>query len=639
MKMRFFDFEVFPHWWLCVFGDMPEESITNDIKNTFTIVHSDMPNARDLLISLLKEDGVCVCGYNIKHYDLIIANAIYQGLTPEEVRMINDIIINPSTAYSTKEHLRLAPMTKRKFNTVYEDLMDDNSGSLKELEANLGLNILESSIPFDKEELTQDDKNEIILYCKQDVYATMKYFEKIVVYYSKNKELICKTFNIKENLAYTSTNATLVGMALGAVSTSFDDENKIEISLPSKIKEYCYDNLPHNILERILTDTASFDEQLFGNTVTFGNGGIHSIINGYDSDCEALYIESNDEYALINVDAASYYPSIMIQFNLLSRAIKDKSHFKNIFDTRIAIKNKKNPTNEDKEFNMASKLVLNTTFGASGNKFLSLYDPYMCTSVCRVGQIFLGAFANKIYNYIPDTEIVQTNTDGVLLYIKRSNIDKLKQYIEEWQTISGINMEIEFVDKIWQKNVNNYILTEIDNGEEVVKSRGQWLKNTNHRIGGVKVTPLTAFVCANAAREFLLHNKSIVESIVSCNDLEQFAISCTKGPTYRSVIHRMSDGSEIQLHRANRVYATKNNLYGKLYKLKMYKGNISYTQMPNTPDHCKTINEDLSTYKFDDIIKDLDYLYYIMRAYDLIDVKWKQLLNGHIHEINKFDIE
>ena len=68
MKMRFFDFEVFPHWWLCVFADY------GDTKDNYKIVHSDMKNARDMLIALLKEDGVCVCGYNIKHYDLIIAN-------------------------------------------------------------------------------------------------------------------------------------------------------------------------------------------------------------------------------------------------------------------------------------------------------------------------------------------------------------------------------------------------------------------------------------------------------------------------------------------------------------------------------------------------------------------------------------
>ena len=634
MKMRFFDFEVFSHWWLCVFGDLSEDKITEDIKDNFKIVHSDMPNARDELIKLLTEQDVCVCGYNIKRYDLVIANAIYQGFTPEQVKIINDIVINPAMAYESKEHMRLSPFAKRKFKTVFEDLMDDNSGSLKELEANLGLNILESSISFDKEILTEDDKNEVIDYCKQDVYATMKFFEKIVVYYSRNKELICKTFNLDKNLAYTSTNATLVGLALRAVKTRFDDEDRTDIVLPAKIREYCYDNLPHTVLNKLLTSGESFEVQLFNNTVTFGNGGVHSTINGYNQDTQALYVETNDEYCLINVDAASYYPSIMIQFKLLSRAIQDPERFKQIFDTRIAIKSKANPTKEDNEFNMAAKLVLNTTFGASGNKWLALYDPYMCTSVCRVGQIFLSAFANKVYNYVPNASIVQTNTDGVLLYVRRDSITKLQELIEEWQQISGINMELEYVDKIWQKNVNNYILTE--HGD--VKSRGQWLKNENHRVGGVKVTPLTAFVCANAARDFLINGKDIAASIVSCTNLQDFAISCTKGPTYSGVVHKLSNGLELPLHRANRVYATTDTKYGKLYKLKKYKGNISYTQMPSTPDYCKTINKDLSEYRFSDIKQDLDYMYYILRAYELVDLDWVQLFGNHIIKINKFDL-
>ena len=101
----------------------------------------------------------------------------------------------------------------------------------------------------------------------------------------------------------------------------------------------------------------------------------------------------------------------------------------------------------------------------------------------------------------------------------------------------------------------------------------------------------------------------------------------------------LSNGMELPLYKANRVYATKDNSYGKLYKLKRYKDNISYTQMPNTPDHCKTINEDLSKYNFNDIKSDIDYMYYIMRAYDLLDVKWKQLLQNNIIDINDFDID
>ena len=60
--------------------------------------------------------------------------------------------------------------------------------------------------------------------------------------------------------------------------------------------------------------------------------------------------------------------------------------------------------------------------------------------------------------------------------------------------------------------------------------------------------------------------------------------------------------------------------------------------MPSTPEHCKTINDDLSKYNFEDIKADLDYMYYIGRAYDLLDVNWKQLLGNDIIKINKFDI-
>lgn len=640
MKKRFFDFEVFKHWWLCVFGDIPDGEVTEDIKDNFVVVHSDQPNARDNLLKLFKEQDTCMFGYNIKHYDLIIANAIYQGFSPEQVKIINDIIINPAKQFESKEHLRLAPFAKRKFSTIYEDLMDDNSGSLKELEANLGLNILESSVSFDKEDLSEIDKNEVIYYCKQDVYASMKYYDDIVRYYCQNKEILSRTFGIDVKTCYTSTNATLVGKVLNATKTRFTDEDKIEISLPSKIKEYCYENLPHPILNKLLTSASAFETQLFGNTVSFGNGGIHSTINGYDTEDDALFVESDDEYCLINVDAKSYYPSIMIQFNLLSRAITEPHRFINIFDTRMAIKAKEFPTPEDKEFDMAGKLVLNTTFGASGNKWLALYDPYSCTSVCRVGQIFLAAFANKVYQYVPSVKIIQTNTDGVLLYIKRTMIDKLQEYINEWQSTSGINMDIEFVNCIWQKNVNNYVLTETDKHNNIsVKSRGQWLKTENHRKGGVKVSPLTAFICAKAAKEFLINGTPIINTIVKCKDIKDFAISCTKGPTYSKVIHRMSNGMEVDLYKANRVYATTDTHYGKLYKLKKYKDKISYTQMPSTPDYCKTINNDLSHYMFDEIKKDLDYMYYINRAYELVTVNWKQLRGNDIYNINKFDID
>ena len=237
MKLRFFDFEVFPNWWCCTFGDLPDDrKITEDLKNNFRVVTSDDYNARDSLLREMKESGIVVVGYNIKSYDLVIANAIYQGFTPEQVKIVNDLIINPGCAWDTKEHIRLQSFAKKKlYGVVYQDLFDDNNGSLKEKEAILGLNILESSVPFDKEDLTEFDKEDVIVYNKHDVFASMYYFVVVMEGYVKNKLVIGKKFNIPESECYMCTNAKLVAKALGAKRTEFADEEKVDIGKDSSL--------------------------------------------------------------------------------------------------------------------------------------------------------------------------------------------------------------------------------------------------------------------------------------------------------------------------------------------------------------------------------------------------------------------
>lgn len=641
--MRFFDFEVTPNWWLCVFGDLhcnELKTFDETIKDTFVCVNSDMPDAREKLLELLRDDEYVKVGYNIKGYDLAIANGIYQGFTPQQVKILNDIIINPACAYSTREHLRIQPFAKKKLSGIcYQDLLDDGSGSLKEKEAALGLSVLESSVDFNTVDMTDEDKKDMTYYCKQDVYASMQFYAKVVHSYLLTKLHMGVRFNIPEDVCYKSTNAKLVSLALRAKRKTFDDEEKVEIKLPSKIRDYCYENLPSTIIDRILSSIEGFSTILFDNKVTFGNGGIHSVYKENYAEPPCLYVETTDEYCLVNVDASSYYPSEMIQFNLLSRTVSNPQAFKDIFDERMTLKAKKEReglTPEEQASQMADKLVLNTTFGASGNKYLDLYDLYMCTSVCRVGQIFLGALANKIYKTIPCAKIIQSNTDGILCYLPKSQLDKLTELQEEWTKISGIVMERDEVLKIWQRDVNNYVMVVKEKGKEKVKRRGAWLNNEYHREGGVTTSTLTAFVCANAILDYLTKGKDIVTSIVSNTNLFDFVITCTKGPSYRGVFQRNADG-DVELFRANRVIASKDESLGMLYKYKMYKGNISCAKMPNIPEHCKLVNDDLSHYNFDEIRKELDYMYYISRCADMLDIAWIKLRNNELSETDEFN--
>lgn len=634
MKFRFFDFEVFPNWWCCVFGDLPEDwkenKVTEAIKNNFRVVSSDSPTARDDLMRELLEKDVVKSGYNIKGYDLIIANAIRQGLSPQEVKIVNDLIINPNLAYESKEHYILKSYIYKKLSSIeYVDLMDDCTGSLKEKEAILGLNVLESNISFDKENLSEADKQEVIHYCKQDVYAAAQFYMQVVDPYVVTKLAVGKHFNIPYNTCIKSSNARVVAMALGAVKRQWPDAEKISIELPEKIRSYCYENLPSKILDKILNNTDGFTVDLFGNTVSFGNGGIHSVFK------ENLYVEENEDYCLLNVDAESYYPSMLIQFKTLSRNVSNPDALKYVFEERMRIKHKPEKTAEDDSIQKADKLILNTTFGASGNKWLDLYDPYMCTKTCRVGQIFLASFACKINKTIPSATIIQTNTDGILVYLLRKDLDKLKELEHEWTRVSGINMEEDYVAKIWQRDVNNYLLV-MTNGK--VKRKGGWLNDTIYRPGYVTLASLQAFVCTKAAQKYLLNKESVFKNIVSCTNLNDFAMVCTKGPTYRGVIQMMGNGTERELFKANRVIATIDENYGLIYKYKIYKGERRLAKMPNIPEHCLPVNEDLSSYDFrKDIQPRLDYSYYIMRTADLLDIPWQQLVGKEVFNNHNFD--
>lgn len=630
MKEKFFDFEVFPNWWCCIFGDYPEDGVlTESIKDTFRAVTSDSRFSRDELMTELKAAGYVNMGYNVKGYDLIIANGVYQGFTPRQLKILNDIIINPGLSYSTSEHVRISPFAKRRIsNVVYSDLLDDSDGTLKQKESTLGLSIMESSVDFDKVDLTEDDKEEIIKYCKHDVYSTMVWYKTIVYPFMKTKLLTAKYFDIPESIAYSCTNPKLVCKALNATRSHFDDEERIQVILPTKIRQYCYDNLPHDILERLMNDNKAFSIRLFDNDVSFGDGGIHSTPR------DDIYAESDDEYILMNVDAGSYYPSMMIQFNCLSRTLRHPDLFENIFKERMRIKHKKDKTQDDNDIQLAYKLIMNSTYGASGNKYLDLYDPHQRTRCCRFGQIYLAALGCKMVKSVPTLKVVQTNTDGILVYLKRDYLEKLREVMKEWMDISGILLEEDEVERIWQRNVNNYLMIK-KGGKRKVK--GAWVRDSYERPGYIKVSPLDAYISARAAQEYLINGKDPIKSIVSCKKLDDFAIACTKGPTYRGCVQRFNDGREVELFKMNRVIATTDTNAGKIYKYKMYKGEIRYAQMPDIPDQCLLINEALDSYNFNEIKKQLDYMYYIQRTVDILDVDWYELSGDGLYKTHRFD--
>lgn len=639
MRKRFFDFEVFPEWWCCVFGDITEESLREDVKDSFSVIRSEDLLAREKLISKMLESDYALFGYNIKKYDLFIANCIYQGFTPHEVYVANCILVeNIGTELDAKEVQRITPLLSASVlyksplirRMTYEDLLDDGEGTLKDKEAILGLSVLESSVPFNKTNLSNEEKEEIIHYCKQDVYASMVFFVKIVSNYCRTKLAVGRKFNLPESLCYKSTNALLVCKALNAQNIAFSDAGRKDIVLPDRIKTFVQEHVPYKILDYILHNVEQLQFTLFDNDVSVGDGGLHSVLK------KQLYVESDSEWVLLNLDVSSFYPSLMIVYKLLSRTVQNLQLFENIRNERVQIKHKTVKTLEDEETQMAIKLVLNTAYGCSGNEYLPMYDPYMRTCVCRIGELILIAIANYLYKVVPGLRIIQSNTDGILLYCRRSSVELVKTLVAKSSEITGMEFDLDEVVKIWQRDVNNYLMVELEKGKEVVKNRGDWLKCEIRKAGSVRISPLKAFVCAKAAIQWLLNRNDVEESIESCTNLLDFAITCKKGPTFEKVVQRMFDGSEVDCYKSNRLIAVRDPSVGKLYKMKHRGDIIQYNAMPDTPDHCHLINDDISKYKWFQIKSKLDYDYYIRRAQNLLDITWTELSHNSFRTTERF---
>lgn len=665
LKEQFFDFEVFPNWWCCVIGRYPvdDKEVPERLKEEFIVIRSDIGAPREDLLEIMCDKEYVSMGYNIKRYDNIILNGVASSFSPRQLKILSDIIIDPEVQYSSAEAMRIGAFAKKRYNNfVYQDLLDDNDGSLKQKEACMQLDIRESDVDFNKEDLSDEDIADVISYCKHDVWASMKFYQMVIKPFVATKLLVGKVFNIPMDVCYKSTNATLSGKALGAERTSFKDKERMDIEIPEQLKSYIQYALPSTITNRLCASPDKFEVELFGNLVSYTNGGIHSVpirpagLKKTENWC--LRACANDDWVLCDVDASSFYPALMINFKLLSRAVKRPEMFRDMYLARLDFKSVIDPFEEKwykigfdkapreeyekyvycKETSQAYKLILNTTFGASGNKWLDLFDPYMTTCTCRIGQLVITALANNIYTQIgkQNVQIVQTNTDGVLCYIRKDMLPLLHQIGDEFTRITDILLEYGMDDTIWQRDVNNYIMLK-KNGKE--KSKGGFFVTDMIQPGYNRVRPLDAYVCRDAVKLYLEKGKDIVEHIYGEQDLSKFVITCNKG-TAREVFQTFNDGREDKyLHKCNRAIASLDKNLGEI-KLNYYRlGNKTVKKSSGCPPHCYLVNYDLKGYNFAELQDTvIDYMWYIEKTLEMLSDPWYEMQGDKIVPIQIINI-
>lgn len=268
----------------------------------------------------------------------------------------------------------------------------------------------------------------------------------------------------------------------------------------------------------------------------------------------------------------------MIGYGYVSRAVPDPKIFEQTRDERFAAK-----ARDDKQTANTLKGPLNKSYGAMINKYNPMYDPGNGRSVCISGQLSITELF-VAYSYIEDLRILQINTDGVMISIPDDAYETVIAVNEWWQKQTGLLLEEDRIEFVWQKDVNNYVMRTTDGHEKV---KGSYLVRGISPIGAWSINN-NATIVAEALKAYLLDGVPVRETIEACDNPFQFQLIAKASGKY-SRVYQIVDGEEVDMQKCNRVFACADESLGRLYKVKAADGSVA--KIESLPEHCLVSNE------------------------------------------------
>nr|UVX61171.1 MAG: DNA polymerase family B [Bacteriophage sp.] len=379
------------------------------------------------------------------------------------------------------------------------------------------------------------------------------------------------------------------------------------------------------ILQRVLDDMKNqivspgrkgYENKFVFNNLRYsvGVGGIHSV------NSPEIIIPRDDEM-LIDIDVASLYPSMLIEYEFYPRHLGKEflEVYKQIKDERIEAKH-----NGDKVKNETLKLALNGLSGNLQNEHNFCYSPFAVMQIRINGQLLLLMLAEKLTQI--GCRIVQANTDGLFVLLKKDAYSKVNSICREWEQLTKLTLEEDRFKAMYQYAINDYFAITEDNK---VKEKGMFI--TAVKLG----KGLTPKIIPKAVISFFKDGIPVEDTIKNCTDIRDFLMSEKTGKQWH--VEYMNEEQQ----RTNRFYASTNG--GYLWKWKdtghkegeiitytePYVGERKYKASARQYQNMLTASGVTLLNKFDNKPieeRKINYRYYIMEAYKIIrDLKPLQL--------------
>ena len=557
--------EVFKHLWMVVIIDHQSKEKTVIINDTLKLQKFYDEHHTDIWV-----------GYNSRMYDQFILKGLLLGYDPYFIN--NEIITHGKNGWQV--------VRDNGEVTLYNFDIATGFHSLKQLEGFMGSMIKETDIPFDIDrELTPEEIDQVEFYCTHDVEETLKVFDHRREEFD-SQLLMIEAFDLPMTM-FNKTKAQLSAYILGAKRKDKRND-EFDIIFPDTLKisekykhiyDWYKDKNNRDYKKSYITDVSGVPH-------IFAWGGIHAAIPNYSA-----------EGIIVHCDVASLYPSIMIEYDFMSRNVDDRNKYREIRDKRLKLKAEKNP------MQAPLKIVLNSTYGAMKDKHNPLYDPRQANNVCVAGQLLLLDLIEKLEGHC---ELIQSNTDGLFLKVETvEQIETLKSIAKEWEIRTRLDLEWDLCKKIVQKDVNNYIIV---NNDESYESKGAYIKKLSEVDYDLPIVN-------KALIDYFINKTPLRETIEQCNTLREFQKIVKITSLYKYALH----GDKQIKEKVLRVFASKDETACGIFK---FKAQDKIEKISNTPEKCFIYNEQVSDVECPE---ELDKEYYVQiaekRLADFLDAK------------------
>lgn len=310
---------------------------------------------------------------------------------------------------------------------------------------------------------------------------------------------------------------------------------------------------------------------------TVGVGGIHS-----KNDPEII-IPAEDEM-LIDIDVASLYPSMLIEYGFYPKHLGPEflEVYSQIRSERIEAKH-----NGDKIKDSTLKLALNGLSGNLQNEHNFCYSTFAAMQIRINGQLLLLMLAEKLVEL--GCRIVQANTDGLFVLLKKSIYDKVNIVCREWEQLTKLTLEEDRFEAMYQYAINDYIavkegyakkkhefrdftaVMDPKTGDHIkygaTNAKGETYRNMDEirkdyiKTKGMFITEvllgkgLSPKIIPEAIIKYFVDGIPVEDTVKGCTDIKKFLMSEKTGKQW----HVEYMNQEIQ--RTNRFYASTDGAY------------------------------------------------------------------------------